>query len=81
MSLISLILLPTILLLHTLTMGQTNYKIYGHRGCRGLYPENTVNGFKKAIELGVDGIEFDVVVNKDSQLIISLNLILIRTIV
>ena len=69
--LISLILLPTILLLHTLTMGQTNYKIYGHRGCRGLYPENTINGFKKAIELGVDGIEFDVVVNKDSQLIIS----------
>ena len=69
--LISLILLPNIILLHNLTMGQTNYKIYGHRGCRGLYPENTITGFEKAIELGVDGIEIDVVVNKDSQLIIS----------
>ena len=69
--LISLILLLKIILLHNLTMGQTNYKIYGHRGCRGLYPENTITGFEKAIELGVDGIEIDVVVNKDSQLIIS----------
>ena len=69
--LISLILLTNIILLHNLTMGQTNYKIYGHRGCRGLYPENTITGFEKAIELGVDGIEIDVVVNKDSQLIIS----------
>jgi glycerophosphoryl diester phosphodiesterase len=44
---------------------------FGHRGCRGLYPENTVEGFKKAINLGVDGIELDVVVNKDKQLVIS----------
>jgi glycerophosphoryl diester phosphodiesterase len=44
---------------------------FGHRGCRGLYPENTIIGFKKAIALGVDGIEWDVVVNKDKQLVIS----------
>ena len=52
-------------------MGQNNVKYFGHRGCRGLYPENTIEGFKKAIELGVDGIEWDVVVNKDHELIIS----------
>lgn len=52
-------------------LGQNNVKYFGHRGCRGLYPENTIKGFKKAIELGVDGIEWDVVVNKDQELIIS----------
>ena len=52
-------------------MGQSEYKIFGHRGCRGLYPENTIIGFQKAIKMGVDGIEFDVVVNKNLQLVIS----------
>ena len=49
-------------------MGQSEYKIFGHRGCRGVYPENTIEGFKKAIEFGVDGIELDVVVNKNQEL-------------
>ena len=52
-------------------MGQSEYKIFGHRGCRGVYPENTIEGFKKAIEFGVDGIELDVVVNKNQELVIS----------
>ena len=52
-------------------MGQSEYKIFGHRGCRGLYPENTIVGFQKAIKMGVDGIEFDIVANKNLQLIIS----------
>ena len=65
----SLILLS--LLLSSLIMGQGEYKIFGHRGCRGIYPENTIEGFKKAISFGVDGIEFDVVVNKNQELVIS----------
>ena len=52
-------------------LGQSDYKIFGHRGCRGIYPENTIKGFEKAIQLGVDGIELDVVVSKDLELIIS----------
>ena len=50
---------------------QNQYKIFGHRGCRGIYPENTLKGFKKAIELNVDGIELDIVVNKNLELVIS----------
>ena len=46
-------------------------KIFGHRGCRGMLPENSIEGFQKAINLGADGIEFDVVVNKDKQIVIS----------
>jgi glycerophosphoryl diester phosphodiesterase len=34
-------------------------------------PENSVVGFKKAIEDGADGIEWDVVVNGDGKLVIS----------
>ncbi len=52
-------------------VGQSNVEFYGHRGCRGLLPENTIIAFKKALELNVDGIEWDVVVNKNKELIIS----------
>lgn len=43
----------------------TKMKIIGHRGARGLAPENTLASFKKAIEHHVDMIEFDVRVSKD----------------
>jgi glycerophosphoryl diester phosphodiesterase len=45
--------------------------IFGHRGCRGILPENTLESFNKALEYEIDGIEWDVVVNKDKQLVIS----------
>ena len=32
----------------------------GHRGARAYEPENTLLGFKKALEIGVDAVEFDV---------------------
>lgn len=40
-------------------------KIIGHRGAAGLAPESTTASFEKAIELGVDAIEFDVHVTQD----------------
>lgn len=40
-------------------------KIVGHRGARGLAPENTLASLRKALEHGVDEIEFDVRVTKD----------------
>ena len=45
--------------------------LQGHRGARGLLPENTIESCIKAIELGVDGLEIDVVVSKDNQLMVS----------
>ncbi|EIA09604.1 glycerophosphodiester phosphodiesterase [Flavobacterium frigoris] len=42
----------------------------GHRGARGYEPENTLIGFQKAIDLDVDGIEFDVHLSSDNQLIV-----------
>ena len=43
----------------------------GHRGCRGLMPENTLPAMLKAIDLGVTTIEMDVSFTKDSQAILS----------
>jgi glycerophosphoryl diester phosphodiesterase len=44
--------------------------ILGHRGYSGKYPENTLLAFKKAIEGGADGLEFDVRATKDSKLVV-----------
>jgi len=47
------------------------FDIEGHRGCRGLMPENTLPAFLKAIDLGVNTLELDVVVSRDQQLVVS----------
>lgn len=44
-------------------------KVIGHRGAMGLAPENTLLSFRTALELGVDGIEFDVQ-NIDGNLLV-----------
>ncbi|MEO6133223.1 MAG: glycerophosphodiester phosphodiesterase family protein [Saprospiraceae bacterium] len=43
----------------------------GHRGCRGLMPENTLPAFMKAVELGVTTLELDVVISMDGQVVVS----------
>ncbi len=43
-------------------------KIFGHRGSKGYYPENTLLSISEAIAAGVDGIEIDVHLTKDHQL-------------
>ena len=40
-------------------------EIQGHRGARGLWPENTVPGFARTLEVGVDVIELDVGLTAD----------------
>ena len=46
-------------------------EVHGHRGCRGLYPENTLPAFFRAAELGCDRVELDVVISGDGQVIVS----------
>ncbi|WP_405576620.1 glycerophosphodiester phosphodiesterase [Winogradskyella sp. Asnod2-B02-A] len=45
--------------------------IQGHRGCRGLLPENSLPAFEKAIELGVHTLELDIVISKDNKVVVS----------
>jgi len=42
----------------------------GHRGARAYEPENTLRSFAKAIELGVNAIEFDVRKTKDNEIVV-----------
>jgi glycerophosphoryl diester phosphodiesterase len=47
------------------------FDLQGHRGCRGLMPENTIPAFLKALDLGVNTLELDVVISKDQQVVVS----------
>ena len=42
----------------------------GHRGAKGHAPENTLISFQKALELGVDGMELDVHLSTDNQIMV-----------
>ena len=43
----------------------------GHRGCRGLMPENTIPAMLHAVDLGVNTLEMDAVITSDRQVILS----------
>jgi glycerophosphoryl diester phosphodiesterase len=45
--------------------------VHGHRGCRGLLPENSIPGFLRAVELGCDVLELDVVLSADGEVVVS----------
>lgn len=47
------------------------FDVQGHRGARGLRPENTIPGFLLALDSGVTTVEMDVVITKDKQVILS----------
>jgi glycerophosphoryl diester phosphodiesterase len=47
------------------------FDVQGHRGARGLLPENTLPAFERALELGVSTLELDVGVTRDRQVVVS----------
>lgn len=67
------VILLTCLFLTMNAFAQTSsvFDIQGHRGARGLMPENTIPAFLKALELGVNTLEMDVVVSRDNKLVVS----------
>lgn len=46
-------------------------EVQGHRGCRGLLPENSLEGFIHAVDLGVHTLELDLAVSKDGIVVVS----------
>ena len=47
------------------------FDLQGHRGARGLWPENTLGGFARTIELGVSAMELDCAVTRDGVVVVS----------
>lgn len=54
-------------------------RIFAHRGFSGRYPENTMTAFEAAVDCGVDGIELDVHLSKDGEVMIMHDEALSRT--
>ncbi|MBQ6357559.1 MAG: glycerophosphodiester phosphodiesterase, partial [Clostridia bacterium] len=44
--------------------------ILGHRGASGYAPENTLEAFRLAMDMGADGFELDVHLSRDGELIV-----------
>lgn len=47
------------------------FDLQGHRGARGLAPENTLAAFRTALRIGVSTLELDVGVSRDGELLIT----------
>jgi glycerophosphoryl diester phosphodiesterase len=45
--------------------------VQGHRGCRGLMPENTILAMRRALALGVTTLEMDAAISQDKQVLLS----------
>lgn len=56
---------------HAAFSQSNNFDIQGHRGARGYAPENTVSAFIEGIKRGCTTLELDVVISKDSIVVIS----------
>ena len=48
-------------------------KIFGHRGAPAALPENTLEGFQYAIDIGADGLELDLLLTRDGVPVITHN--------
>jgi glycerophosphoryl diester phosphodiesterase len=59
-----------LVLFSTAAMAQS-FDLQGHRGARGLVPENSIPAFKRALDLGVNTLELDVVISRDGLVVVS----------
>ena len=57
--------------LFTLCFAAYAFDWQGHRGARGLFPENSLEGMREALKYPITTLEFDVVITRDKQVILS----------
>lgn len=69
--LLCMLMIPSLFAQPARTRSGGRYDLQGHRGCRGLMPENTIPAFLKALDLGVNTLELDVVISQDKQVVVS----------
>lgn len=64
-------IIAALLLLTSTTASAQGFDLQGHRGTRGLAPENTLAAFRRALEIGVTTIETDLALTRDGVLVLS----------
>jgi glycerophosphoryl diester phosphodiesterase len=69
--LLSILLVSCTTTLKIMNNTNQNFDIQGHRGCRGLMPENSIPAFLHALDLGVNTLELDLAVTKDKVVVVS----------
>ena len=52
-------------------LAQKKFDVQGHRGARGIMPENTIPGMLKALDLGATTLQMEIVISKDKQAVVS----------
>jgi len=74
-ALLSLLVLPVMTIADSQLPGahaqQATFDLQGHRGARGLLPENTIPGFLLALDLGVTTLEMDAVISAQGSVFLS----------
>jgi glycerophosphoryl diester phosphodiesterase len=48
-----------------------SFELQGHRGARGLFPENTLEGFAATLAMGIRSLELDVSVTADDVAVVT----------
>ena len=61
----------TIALLAAVSVQAAAFDLQGHRGARGLAPENTLPAFERALAIGVHTLELDIAITQDGVLVVS----------
>lgn len=44
--------------------------VWAHRGASGYAPENTLAAFQEAVDMGADGVELDIQLTKDGEMVV-----------
>lgn len=65
------ILFLQLLFLSTWAQHKHKIMVIAHEGAKGAMPENTIEGMKKALDLGADALQTEVVITKDGKVILS----------
>lgn len=60
-----------ITVLALMTLPAHGFDLQGHRGARGLAPENTILAFETALKIGVTTLELDLAMTRDNVLVVS----------
>jgi len=65
------LLLVSLLSISLSVLAQQKFDVQGHRGARGIMPENTIPAMIKGLQLGATTLEMDIVISKDRQAVVS----------
>lgn len=55
----------------SMSINESSFDFEGHRGARGLMPENTIPAMKAGIDHGSTTVELDVVISRDNKVVVS----------